>query len=63
MTSERRLMIDILAARQAYSRMDIFDISLVRTHHNPSDAFTKVGSCDALERVLELGVIEHPVEQ
>lgn len=41
MTSERRLMIDLLAARQAYARMEISDIGLGRTHNNPADAFTK----------------------
>lgn len=62
-TSERRLMIDLLAARQAYSRMEISDIGLVHTHHNPADAFTKVGNCAALERLVEIGVIDHPVQQ
>lgn len=62
-TSERRLMIDLLAARQAYSRLEISDIGLVRTQYNPADAFTKVGRCSALERMLDLGVIDHPVEQ
>lgn len=63
MTSERRLMIDLLAASEAYSRLEISDIGLVRTHHNPADALTKVGRCNALERIIELGVVDHPVEQ
>lgn len=63
MTSERRLMIDIFAARQAYSRREISDINLVRTHHNSADAFIKVRKCVELERLIELGNIDHPVEQ
>lgn len=55
MTSERRLMIDLLADLQAYSRMEISDNGLVRTHYNPAD--TKVLRCDALESVLELGKV------
>lgn len=52
MTSERRLMIDLLAARQEYSRLEISDIGLVRTHYNPPDPFKKIGRYDALERIV-----------
>jgi Reverse transcriptase (RNA-dependent DNA polymerase) len=50
-TSERRLMIDITAVREAYFKQEISDVGFVRTKNNPADAFTKVGKCDALEYI------------
>lgn len=41
-TSEKRLMIDIAAAREGYPKLEISDIGLVQREHNEADAFIKV---------------------
>lgn len=41
-TTERRLMIDIMAARQAYRRFEIAAIELIRGADNPADGLSKV---------------------
>ena len=39
--TERRLMIDVAAARECYTRFEISNIALVRGDDNPADALTK----------------------
>ena len=41
-TSEKRLMIDIEAARQSYSNKEIDSIALIESEYNPANALTKV---------------------
>ena len=41
-TSERRLMIDISATRQAYERHEIADIGLISSEYNLADCMTKI---------------------
>ena len=62
-TTERRLMIDIKAVREAYGSTLISDVGFVRSHNNPADAFTKLGHCPALSYVLEEGKSDFDVEQ
>jgi hypothetical protein len=62
-TSEKRLLIDITAAKEAYKEGTIDTIGFIRTNFNPADAFTKVVRCHALENMLPRGKIEHPIEQ
>jgi hypothetical protein len=62
-TSEKRLMIDITAAKEAYHEGTIGIIGFVRTAFNPADAFTKVTRCLALEGIIIKGKISHPIEQ
>jgi hypothetical protein len=42
-TTERRLMVDVAAARQAYHSMIISNIGLIKPCYNPADELTKVG--------------------
>lgn len=56
-------MIDVAAARQAYSRLEISDIGLVHSEHKASDAFTKVKRCTFLEHLLCTGRMEYPVDE
>lgn len=46
-TTERRLMIDVQAVRNGYERLETLEFGFER---NPADSFTKVGSCEALEK-------------
>jgi hypothetical protein len=62
-TSEKRLMIDITAAKEAYREGTIDTIGFIRTNFNPADAFTKIVRCHSLEDMLLRGKIEHPIEQ
>ena len=40
-TTERRLMIDIAAARESYNREEISTVGLVLSEHNIADGLTK----------------------
>ena len=62
-TLEKRLMIDISAVRQAYEREEISDVRFVRTKDNPADAFTKVGKCEVLDKIMSSGKYILPIEQ
>jgi hypothetical protein len=62
-TTERRLMIDISAVRNAYDVGEIQDVGWVRTNFNPADAFTKIGSCEALESIVASNSSKLPIEQ
>jgi hypothetical protein len=62
-TSEKRLMIDIAAEKEAYKEGTLDTIGFIRTRFNPADAFTKIGRCQALEDILTKGEIDHPIEQ
>ena len=62
-TTERRLMIDVKVAREAYARHDISDVGWLRSHNNPADGLTKIGKCTSLTRLLDTGVLQLEVEQ
>lgn len=55
-TSERCLMIDIAAVREAYHANKVHD-------QNPSDAFTKVEKCSAINSILNTGELNLDVDQ
>jgi hypothetical protein len=62
-TTERRLMLGIYAAREAYKRGDLDNIALIRTEYNVADSMTKVPGNGALLTLLKTHHIEHPVVQ
>lgn len=62
-TTEKRLMIDVAAAREAYNRHEISNVGLVRSEHNVPDGLTKPGPCAALDAVLRIGKDVNPVQQ
>jgi Reverse transcriptase (RNA-dependent DNA polymerase) len=62
-TAERRLMIDVLIAREMYSARELSDIGRVESNCNPADALTKAGPCSALDRILDRGILDLPVIQ
>jgi hypothetical protein len=46
--SEKRLMIDLAAAKESYKNREIETIGFVRTEYNPADVFTKFTRCKIL---------------
>lgn len=61
--TEKRLMIDIAAARQAYKRHDLAKVALATSEHNVADGLTKPRTCTALDYMLKAGVDSTPLEQ
>ncbi|KAM4061953.1 hypothetical protein HRG_013465 [Hirsutella rhossiliensis] len=51
-TTEKRLMIDIMALRQAYEQRDITSIRWINGADNPADAMTKLSPNGALTRFV-----------
>ena len=57
-TKEKRLMIDIMALREAYERGDLTDVRWIDGRDNPADAMTK-GNCNtALEALINTYELE-----
>ena len=50
-TSERRLMIDVKAVKDAYQRHELGAIRFIRSEFNPADALTKVKKSDILNKI------------
>lgn len=61
--SEKRLLIDIYALREAHKSGDLANIGWIRTKHNLADALTKDMSNSALHSVIKTHRIKTPVEQ
>lgn len=61
--TEKRLLIDIAAAREAYNRQDLSNVGLVTSEDNMADGLTKTKPCAALDRLLYTGVDCTPVQQ
>lgn len=62
-TTEKRLMIDISAAREAYRKFDISRVGLVSTLHNPADGLSKIKDNGALRDLIITGRDSCPVQQ
>ncbi|KAI0994902.1 hypothetical protein K3495_g13278 [Podosphaera aphanis] len=52
-TYEKRLIIDIMAIRQAYERREIAEVIWITGESNPADAMTKHKSNDALSQIID----------
>lgn len=62
-TTERRLMIDLKATRDAYIRREISNIALIRSYDNPADALSKIKCNSALRKMMDTGRIVHQIVQ
>ncbi len=62
-TTERRMMIDLKAARDAYAKREISNIALISSEHNPADALTKIKSNHSLNKLIDSARIDHPIVQ
>ena len=61
-TKEKRLMIDIMALREAYERGDLTDVRWIDGRDNPADAMTK-GNCNsALTTLIDTNELELKVQ-
>jgi hypothetical protein len=61
-TSEKRLMIDILALRQSYERRELAEIRWIDGDSNLADAMTKATPNRALEQLVSTNTIEVKVQ-
>jgi hypothetical protein len=52
-TTEKRLMIDVMALRQSYERREITEVRWINGDDNPADALTKTKPNKALERLID----------
>jgi hypothetical protein len=62
-TTEKRLMIDISAAREGFNRHDITNICLISSEDNIADSMTKLSSNNALHRLLLHHTLDHKILQ
>lgn len=64
-TTEKRLMLDLAAARESYRRREIDNIGLISSEHNIADALTKIQRCanSALWQFMCTDRIRHPVRR
>lgn len=62
-TSEKRLMIDLEALREAYKRRDIDNIGLINSADNAADSLTKLKANSALLRLMTQERVDHPLQQ
>lgn len=61
-TSEKRLMIDVMALRQSYERREITEIRCISGEDNPADAFTKESPNKALQTFIDNNELSIRVE-
>jgi len=61
--TEKRPLIDVAAAREAYGRRELSNVGLVASANNPADGLTKVKACPALDALLLTGSNHASVEQ
>jgi hypothetical protein len=61
-TKEKRLMIDIMALREAYERSELMDIRWIDGRDNPADSMTKAGSNSAIEHLIDHNQLELRVQ-
>ena len=60
--TEKRLMVDLAAIREAYKDRTISNIGLIRSEHNLADGL-KIGPNAALQKWLQNNTLQHPIEQ
>lgn len=61
-TIEKRLMIDLQVVRQAYETHLISDLGFIRTEHNPADGLTKIGTCQALRKLIATNKCDQDID-
>ncbi len=62
-TTEKRLMVEIMAAREAYNRFEISNVGLVSGRSNPARGLTKPGISIPLNKLLYRGADNTNLEQ
>lgn len=62
-STERRLMVDILAARQAYRRFEIEGVALIKVDVNLADALSKIKDNNSVYKIIANRIDPTPVQQ
>jgi hypothetical protein len=57
-TSEKRLMIDLMCLRQSYERREITEIRWIDENTNSVDAMIKINSCQTLTKLIDTNIID-----
>jgi hypothetical protein len=60
---EKRLSIEVAVVREAYAKLELANLRFVRTAYNLADPMTKHVKNTHLEKLLDTGVVDHPVEE
>ena len=61
-TTKKRLLINIKAIREGYENLENSNVGFVRSNNNQADAFTNLGSNNALHRILQHCCADFDVE-
>jgi hypothetical protein len=59
---EKRLSIEVAVVLEAYEKFELANLGFVRTAYNLADPMTKYVKTH-LEKLLDTGVVDHPVEE
>ena len=62
-TTEKRLMIDIAAAKESYNRHDVSNVGLVLSEDNVANGVIKPGFCKVLDDLMKTGFDRGPAQQ
>lgn len=62
-TIEKRMIVDVRAAREAYVTGAISHVRWIRTHHNIVDGVTKMENSSVLEDFLDKGTVSLNIGQ
>lgn len=61
-TQEKRLMIDLMALREAFERKEINEVKWISGNSNPADAMTKAKPCAALSNLVNTNKLDLHIE-
>ena len=62
-TNEKRLMLDLYAAREGYKSRDISNIGFIRSQYNTADSLTKPMKKETLRELMPTAKLNTNVEQ
>lgn len=62
-TTEKRLMIDLQACREAYDEGCIDNVGWVRSEYNVADCFTKMNKADFIQDIMRSGQLQNVLFQ
>lgn len=62
-TAEKRLVIDISASREAYEKVEISKIGLVKSENNPAEVFTKQTMNEIFRSIYKANQRRHSIEK
>jgi hypothetical protein len=59
---EKHLTIEVAVVREAYAKFELANLGFVRTAYNLADHMTKHVKNTHLDKLLDTGEVDHPVE-